>query len=78
MQNNYKNNAKLNEILNNYVPKSDYDNQAEKVIVLENEKAALKSQMRIFNEFMNSFDQNTASRLLTDNEYATMQFNRKT
>ncbi|KAK8898928.1 hypothetical protein M9Y10_001220 [Tritrichomonas musculus] len=71
--------------LNNYVSKSDYDVLAEKVIALENENAELKAQMKIFNDFMNSFEQNTETRLLTENDlilnyyddYATMSFKGK-
>ena len=71
--------------LNNYVSKSDYDVLAEKVIALENENAELKAQMKIFNDFMNSFEQNTETRLLTENDlilnyyddYAIMNFKGK-
>ena len=96
---NYSNNAQLDNILNdyllktdipavdlsNYVLKSDYDRLAEKVIALENENPELKSQMNIFNDFMNSYEQNITTRPLIDSDliiyyyddYTAMRFNGK-
>ena len=84
--------------LNNYVLKSDYDshlslyNDFVSTIThmcvenaLENEISELKSLINVLNDFMNSFEQNYETRLLTDNDlilkyyydYATMCFNGK-
>lgn len=67
---------------NNYVLITDYNILAEKVLALENENAVIKLQIENLYDFVNSFELNIDTKLLTENdlilnyyeEYAIMHF----
>ena len=53
----------MNADLSNYVLKTDNNKLAEKVITFETENVALKLQIENFNDFKNSFEQNTETKV---------------